>query len=315
MVHVVANAWLADLYEAHFGAVFRQCLAHLGDREEAADAAHDVFAKTAAFGTPLEPGDRSQAWLLTVARNHCIDLLRRRHRLTGALLRLQSDPDRTADPERTTIDRHLVHAVMDPLPARDRQLLWETAVERRPLREIAADLRLSYLAAAQALRRARQRAGAIAGRVAAVFGIWGGRRGASVLPAARAALLAGAVPLLIMSSQSSLDQSAPRSVRPSAITASSGGAISVRALVRSAEVARLRETARPRPVASGSVPSQPTARVLSVGPLPSIGPTAALKAVLEESSRLPTPLPGTSLRVALSRDEAVLTSHGLTLSR
>ena len=288
---MLATDRLADLYEAHHGAVFRQCLAHLKDREEAADAAHDVFAKAARFGTAFEPDERSRAWLLTVARNHCIDLLRRRHRLSGALLRLEPDSDRTADPERTTIDRHLIHAVLDPLTPRDRQLLWESAVERRPLREIAAELRLSYLATAQALRRARQRAGAIAARVAAVVGILGRRRGGSALPVTREALLAGVVPLLVLSSQSSLDQSAGRSMPPRATSTLSGGTMTMpAAAVPSAAFARRYETAGPVSPAVAASPLQPAATVISAVPIPSLTSRVGTPTVvLELSPKLPAP--------------------------
>lgn len=305
---MLANDRLANLYEAHFPAVFRQCLAHLNDREEAADAAQDVFTKAARFGTAPEPDERSRAWLLTVARNHCIDLLRRRHRLSGALLRLEPDADRTADPERTTIDRHLLHAVLDPLPPRDRQLLWESAVERRSLREIAADLRLSYLATAQALRRARQRAGAIAARVAAVFGILGRRRGGSALSTTREALLVGVVPLLVISSQSSLDQTATRSAPPSAIITLSGGSITKpAAFVPADEPARRHDTAGPGSPASAGAPVQPETVVVSLAPFSPVDRAAGtLEAVLEASSRLPASLPVASPTVVISRDEAAL---------
>ena len=313
---VAAKPWLADLYEAHFGAVFRQCLAHLEDREEAADAAHDVFAKAAGLTTPWEPGERSQAWLLTVARNHCIDLLRRRHRLAGALLRLQPDIDHVSDPEGTTLDRQLVRAVLDPLPPRDRRLLWESAVERRPLREIAAGLRLSYLATAQALRRARRRAGLIAARVAAVFGIVGLRRGASALPSMREALLVAVVPMLAISLQSSLGHSSAPSMAQSTPMPS----FSVRTTTMPAAVAlavkivRHNTSAAPAAAASETVPliSVPAAGVLVQPPIePAAG---ALDAVLQ-ASRLPARLPSAPLMVSVSPDEVALGPHGVALGR
>lgn len=314
---MLANAWLADLYAAHFGAVFRQCLAHLQDREEAADAAHDVFAKAASFGTPREPGARSQAWLLTVARNHCIDLLRRRHRLTGALLRLEPEADRTSDPERTTIDRQLVHAVLEPLTPRDRRLLWESAVERRPLREIADGLRLSYLATAQALRRARQRAGAIAARVAAVFGVIGLRRGGAALPATRDALLVGVVPLLVISLQSSLDHRVTPSVPPSASAPIRGGINTMPAAIRtSAEFARRTHSAGALPQGSDATPLQPAAAVVSIVPLPPIdAQPGALSVVLGVPSKVLPPSPAAPPGVSVSQAEAALGTGGLPLSR
>jgi len=108
---------------------------------------------------------------MTVARNHCLDVLRRRKRLGSALALLAADGRGAPNCDVAVIDRQLLAAVLHELGKRDRLVLWQSAVERRPLGEIASYLGLSYMAAAQLRHRARTRASMIAARLAALLGI------------------------------------------------------------------------------------------------------------------------------------------------
>lgn len=66
------------LVDLHKRAVFGLCVRLLRDAEEARDAAQESFAR--AYGA-LATYDAAQAfapWLLRIARNHCLDVLRRR---------------------------------------------------------------------------------------------------------------------------------------------------------------------------------------------------------------------------------------------
>ena len=66
-----------SLERLHRSAVLRFCLGYLGSEAEAEDAVQDVFARA------LEVEERPQnlrVWLYTVARNHCLNLLRTRAR-------------------------------------------------------------------------------------------------------------------------------------------------------------------------------------------------------------------------------------------
>lgn len=147
--------WLSDLYESNSMAVFRVCQRLLQNREDAADAMHEVFLR-AVVSLPGEPdGGRARAWLITVARHHCLDVLRRRKRLGSALNTLAADAQRYGQAEQAVVDRQFVDAVLRQLRDRERQALWQSAVEHRPVTEIASYLGLSYMAAAQLLHRGR----------------------------------------------------------------------------------------------------------------------------------------------------------------
>src|SRR5438874_4872280 len=165
--------WLAEVYEANYLGVVRLCTRLLRNPEDAADAAQDVFVIAANSLDPEAPPAQARAWLLTVARNHCLDVLRRRTRLGKALVTLGSEPDPSRDVEGAVADRHFVDSVFKQLTLKERQVLWQSAVESRPLADIAERLRLSYMAAAQVVHRARQHAAYVAARVAIVLGALG----------------------------------------------------------------------------------------------------------------------------------------------
>lgn len=163
--------WLSELYEANSTAVFNLCRRLLNSREEAADATHEVFLRAVASLSEPPTSPQARAWLMMVARNHCIDLLRRRDRFGLALATLAASAESGVDPVATVEDRALLVAVLRQLGVREREALWQSAVERRSLTEIARSLGLSYMAAAKLLSRARQHALLLATRLAVILGL------------------------------------------------------------------------------------------------------------------------------------------------
>jgi RNA polymerase sigma-70 factor, ECF subfamily len=68
----------AGLVEAHHRAAFALCHRMLRDRDQAADAAQEAFVRAYASLGSFDPAQPFAPWLLRIARNHCLDLLRRR---------------------------------------------------------------------------------------------------------------------------------------------------------------------------------------------------------------------------------------------
>lgn len=200
-----ASTWLDELYQSNHAAVFKVCSSILRNPEDAADATQQVFLVALESMDPATKSGTARGWLLTVARNHCLDLLRRRKRLGKALATLGPDAHPGTDLETAVADRDFVDVVFKQLSKRERQALWQSAVESRPLADIASRLQLSYMATAQVLHRARQRALRAAARVAVVFGVFhlGRQRpGAGTLVSAQrlaAVASVAAVPLLAIS--------------------------------------------------------------------------------------------------------------------
>jgi RNA polymerase sigma-70 factor (ECF subfamily) len=214
-----------DLYQANRAAVLRVCSHILRNADDAADATQEVFVIALESLDPAAKNAATRAWLVTVARNHCLDLLRRRKRLGKALVTLGPDEGGRTDMETAVADRDFVDVVFKQLSTRERQALWQSAVESRPLADIATGLRLSYMAAAQVLHRARRHAMQAAARVGVVFGIFHlGRQRSGVGPIAAATRLAAvaAVPLIVvtMNTSSAIPQAASASTAPAAVSAS-----------------------------------------------------------------------------------------------
>jgi RNA polymerase sigma-70 factor (ECF subfamily) len=211
-----------DLYQANRPAVLRVCSSILRNADDAADATQEVFLIALESLDPNAKSAAARAWLLTVARNLCLDLLRRRKRLGKALVTLGPDADRRTDMETAVADRDFVDAVFKQLSRRERQALWQSAVESRPLADIAIRLRLSYMAAAQVLHRARRHASQAASRVAVVFGIFRlGRHqpGAGPLVVAQRVAAAVAVPLIVISVNGSSPVPTAASSPPATVSA------------------------------------------------------------------------------------------------
>ena len=165
------GSWIAEIYESNSTVVYRVCQRILKDPEDAADATQEVFLRACVSMTAETHAEKARAWLITVARHHCLDVLRRKKRLGKALITLGGEPVWDSEAERSIVDRNFVHAVLSQLRERERQALWQSAVEYRPIGEIGRYFGISYLAAAQLLHRARRHASIVAAKLAAILGL------------------------------------------------------------------------------------------------------------------------------------------------
>lgn len=66
-----------DIYNAHYRRVLNLCRYLLNSADRAEDAAHEVFIRANARIETYNPALPLSSWLLKIASNHCIDLLRR----------------------------------------------------------------------------------------------------------------------------------------------------------------------------------------------------------------------------------------------
>src|SRR5579871_5118969 len=70
----------AELVRTHQARLRLACLVFLGNREEADDAAQDIFIKAFKALDGFKAESSFLTWLLRIADNHCRDLLRTRTR-------------------------------------------------------------------------------------------------------------------------------------------------------------------------------------------------------------------------------------------
>ncbi len=78
------------LVERHQDRLVGLCQRLLGDREEALDAAQEVFLKTYGKAGSLQPKGELFTWMYRVATNHCLNRIRRRK--LAQFLSLTPDP-------------------------------------------------------------------------------------------------------------------------------------------------------------------------------------------------------------------------------
>jgi len=126
------------LVERHEGPLYRFCLRALGDKEQAADAAQEVFMRIVRNAAKWERKAKFTTWMYTIARNYCIDEARKaRFRKTDSLNETigQDDDGGTEKLDRVEYegpdsarltDSHRIRAVVDDalaeLPEEQRQV-------------------------------------------------------------------------------------------------------------------------------------------------------------------------------------------------
>lgn len=162
------RAAFARLVELHKRVVFGLSARLLQDREEARDAAQETFVRAWAAIGAYDPAQPLAPWLLRIARNHCLDLLRRRlpaarrvqidgsaAEAEGARAELASPaPGADEELERAEVATSLGVAVA-ALPENYREVIHLFHVEHMSYKEIAATMEVPIGTVMTWLHRAR----------------------------------------------------------------------------------------------------------------------------------------------------------------
>lgn len=137
-------AW-EGLVRRYQGRVFGLALHFLRDRDEARDAAQEVFLKVYRHLDRLDEGRAFLPWLLRLTRNACLDRLRRLkvRRPEEGLVPVDEAtelpaPDRSAEEELLADDRRaLLYRAMGGLSERSREVIVLKDIEEMTLQEIS----------------------------------------------------------------------------------------------------------------------------------------------------------------------------------
>ncbi len=163
------------LVDLHKRSVYGLCARLLADAEEARDAAQETFVRAYAAIDAFDAAQPFAPWVLRIARNHCLDVLRRRLPARQRL-ELDADPDgdegrrepELADPSALRGDeameraelRSTLDAAVATLPPNYREAIHLFHVEHLSYKEIAATMEvpigtvMTWLHRARALLRA-----------------------------------------------------------------------------------------------------------------------------------------------------------------
>lgn len=161
----------APLVERHQDRLIRLCERLLGDREEARDAAQEIFLKVFRHAGDAEPRGRFSTWLHRIALNHCFNRLRRRKIVrffsfermgaAGGEERPPFEPpDGRPDAEAELLTRERwrrTRQAIDGLPENQRAVLLLSRFEGLSQREIAETLGITEGAVESRLVRAMRR--------------------------------------------------------------------------------------------------------------------------------------------------------------
>jgi RNA polymerase sigma-70 factor (ECF subfamily) len=158
------------LVDLHQRPVYGLCLRLLRDGEEARDAAQETFVRAFAAVATYDAGQPFAPWLLRIARNHCLDVLRRRLP-SGRRLELDADPadgavgpeiaDEAVPPADEVLERRRTAATLEAavgaLPPNYREVVHLFHVEQMSYKEIAATMDVPIGTVMTWLHRARAR--------------------------------------------------------------------------------------------------------------------------------------------------------------
>jgi len=163
---------LSLLYEQSRRSIYSYSYRLLGNREDAADVTQEVFLRACLAWKSLRDHERLGVWLHHVATNVCLDLLRRRRRLSWWPLTRYSQKGMTASgvseddpisllpPDEGGIpeiaERDHIRRVFAQLPQEYAIVLILSTVQGLPYQDIATIIALSPTATAARISRAKK---------------------------------------------------------------------------------------------------------------------------------------------------------------
>ncbi len=157
-------ATFLDIYEQHQHLVFNLCLQYLQNKQEAEEAAQDVFVKIHQKLASFEGKSSLKTWVYRITINHCLDVLRarQRHKRFGGFLSFfdEKSPDPTDfdHPGVLLEDRESLETLfkkINQLPENQRTALILKYLDELPQREIADIMQISEKAVESLLMRAK----------------------------------------------------------------------------------------------------------------------------------------------------------------
>jgi RNA polymerase sigma factor (sigma-70 family) len=150
------------LYHRHQPIVVQFCTQYVNDPNDAHDLAQDSFIRLFKQAGTFKGQARFQTWLLTIARNTCIDYLRRRKTrqfvyCDAELIAKATHRDEAAEADTLHYRLATLEKALDNLPTDDALLLISHYQEQIPIGDIAQQQQVSKSAVKMRLLRARTR--------------------------------------------------------------------------------------------------------------------------------------------------------------
>jgi len=140
----------AVLVERHYRHVFAMCLGMLGNVDDAEDVAQEAMLKGLLKIKKLNKAEQFESWILKIARNLCIDFLRRQKRTKVFEI------EQPTQPAQQTGGNHDLLKAIKRLPQELRVPLTMFYFDGKNAKTIAENLDISHSGACQKIRTARK---------------------------------------------------------------------------------------------------------------------------------------------------------------
>jgi len=152
---------LEELYLRYHLKVKRYCFAILKDKETAGDMMQDTFIKVSSNLSKLKHVATFVGWLFQIARNLCLDHIKRQSKTKAArieeTLDLADEIIDLEDLEAKEFQISLMEVLIDELNEQDKKMLKLKYVDKISIKEIQAEFELSESAVKMRLARARKK--------------------------------------------------------------------------------------------------------------------------------------------------------------
>ena len=140
----------AELVKRHYKHVFAMCLGMLANVDDAEDIAQEAMLKGLLKIKKLDKAEQFESWILQIARNLCMDFLRRRKRSKAIGIKQQIQPTQK------TGENHNLQQAIKRLPQELRVPLTMFYFDGKNAKTIAQKLNISHSGACQKIRAARR---------------------------------------------------------------------------------------------------------------------------------------------------------------
>jgi RNA polymerase sigma-70 factor, ECF subfamily len=138
------------LVKQHYRSVFALCLGMLGNIHDAEDMAQEAMLKGFQNINKLDKNERFDAWIMKIAKNLCIDFIRRRKKGNEIVSEQKMETNTV-----TSENHNLQHAIKQ-LPQELRLPLTMYYFEQKNAKVIAEKLEISHSGVCQKIRDARK---------------------------------------------------------------------------------------------------------------------------------------------------------------
>jgi RNA polymerase sigma-70 factor (ECF subfamily) len=140
----------AALVKKHYRHVFAMCLGMLANMDDGEDVAQESMLKGLLKIKNLEKADQFESWILQIARNLCIDFLRKKKRTKTIRIEQPKQP-----PQKIS-ENHELYQAIRRLPQEFRVPLTMFYFDGKNAKTIARKLNISHSGACQKIRTARK---------------------------------------------------------------------------------------------------------------------------------------------------------------